>query len=231
MIEEEPLTREQEKFVAAFRKWRDIYKAAAKAGIGKNQAVKTFHLIQVQEEIERQDDAVRQERARQQVETENLTNAFLDHELIMVIRTETGALKKEAIQLGYIVTGRIQAGMTRILEPAGDSGRQDKPNFYQAFVPVGVAVGEILPTGQNEGTGNRDEGSETSGQLSAVSGQGSEKPAHATPVAAGKSSFEARMQDPAKREAAAKIMETIISPPAEKAAPKPVRKAGPLRIG
>ena len=69
---EEPLTREQEKFVAAYRRLKDIYKAAAKAGIPKNVAVRTFNLIQVQEEIERQDDVVRQERARQQVETELL---------------------------------------------------------------------------------------------------------------------------------------------------------------
>jgi hypothetical protein len=149
---EEPLTREQEKFVAAYRRLKDIYKAAAKAGIPKNMAVRTFNLIQVQEEIERQDDVVRQERARQQVETENLTNAFLDAELIKVIREEKGTLKKEAIQLGYIVTGRIQAGATKLLEPAGDGIAANRTPFYQAFIPVGVAAAPIVPKDSEQGS-------------------------------------------------------------------------------
>lgn len=144
-IEEKPLTREQDKFCLLFCRYGDIYKAAERAGIPKSRAVATFHLIQVQEEIERQKDVVRQERARQQVETENLTNRFLDEQLMSVIRDEKGALKKDAIQLGYVVTGRIQAGMTRVLEPAGEGAKSGSPNFYQAFVPVGVAVTSILP--------------------------------------------------------------------------------------
>jgi hypothetical protein len=145
--EEQPLTREQEKFCAAYCRWRDIYKAAEKSGIAKNRAVTTFNLIQVQEEIERQREVVRQERARQQVEVEILTNEFLDKELISLIKSETGSLKKESLQLGYVVTGRIQAGMTRILEvlPNGDKGTP--ANFYQAFVqPAKPAeAADILP--------------------------------------------------------------------------------------
>ncbi|HUD75799.1 MAG TPA: hypothetical protein VMQ76_12065, partial [Terracidiphilus sp.] len=154
-IEEEPLTREQEKFATLFRKYRDIYKAAEKAGIAKNAAVRTFHLIQVQEEIERQDDIVRHERARQQVETENLTNAFLDGELIKVIKEEKGSLKKEAIQLGYIVTGRIQAGATKLLEPAGNGIVTNTAPFYQAFIPVGVAAAPIIPAEQEAEVGGQ----------------------------------------------------------------------------
>jgi hypothetical protein len=143
--EERPLTRVEERFATLFCKYGDIYKAAEKAGIGKNMAVRTFHLIQVQEEIERQKDVVRQERARQQVETENLTNDFLDKELIDVIRSEKGALKKEAIQLGYVVTGRIQAGNTRTLEVPTEPNKGTAPNFYQAFVRVDGPVASILP--------------------------------------------------------------------------------------
>lgn len=149
---EEPLTREQEKFVAAYRRLKDIYKAAAKAGIPKNVAVRTFNLIQVQEEIERQDDVVRQERARQQVEVELLTNAFLDGELIKVIREEKGTLKKDAIQLGYIVTGRIQAGATKLLEPAGNGIATSSAPFYQAFIPVGVPAAPIVPKDSEQGS-------------------------------------------------------------------------------
>ncbi len=103
----------------------------------------------MQEEIERQQDVLRQERARQQVENENLTNEFLDSEMVKHIRKESGQTKTDALRLAYITTGRIQAGQTRVLDPGGVGDGAEHVatpgNFYQAFVPVGVAVSPILP--------------------------------------------------------------------------------------
>ena len=143
-----PLDRKEMRFITAFFRMRDIYKAAQKAGIPKNQATKIFNKIEVQEEIERQQDVLRQEQARQEVEIQNLTGEWLDAQLARVIRDEKGTVATDAIRLGYVAIGRIQAGMTRVLDPGGPGGAESvatPPNFYQAFMPVGVAVSPLLP--------------------------------------------------------------------------------------
>lgn len=143
-----PLDRQEMRFINWFLRYRDIYKAAEKAQIPKSHAGKTFNKIEVQEEIERQQDVLRQERARQEVEIENLTGEWLDGQLRRVIRDEKGAIATDAIRLGYVAIGRIQAGQTRVLDPGGQGGAESvatPPNFYQAFMPVGVAVSPIMP--------------------------------------------------------------------------------------
>jgi hypothetical protein len=143
-----PLNRNEMRFITWFLRLRDIYKAAEKAGIPKTQAVKTFNQIEVQEEMERQQDVLRQERARQEVEIENLTGEWLDGQLRRVIKEEKGPAATDAIRLGYVAIGRIQAGQTRVLDPGGQGGAESvaaPANFYQAFMPVGVAVSPILP--------------------------------------------------------------------------------------
>src|SRR5690242_18494931 len=73
------------KMVEAFRKLRDVYKAAEKAKIPKTRAVKVFNSPAFQNELERQEEAVRLERARQEVRDEKLTNEVIDRELLSVI--------------------------------------------------------------------------------------------------------------------------------------------------
>ncbi len=138
--EDHPLTRQEMAFATWFCRSRDIYRAAEKAKVAKNQAIKLFNRIEIQEEIERQQDVHRQEQARQLVTAENLNNELLDRELVRVIRKESGSVAIEAIRLGYIATGRIQAGTTRVIEPL-EAVTAGQPNFYQAFVPVGMPVG------------------------------------------------------------------------------------------
>lgn len=138
--EDKPLTREQLRMVAEFRKYRDVYKAAEKAKIPKNSAVRTFNLPAFQEELDRQDEVVRNERAKLEVHAEALTRDFLDKELMGLVQKETGSLKKEALALGYVVIGAIQNGSTRSLtapvtDPNDDRISQGAPTFvYHATV-------------------------------------------------------------------------------------------------
>jgi hypothetical protein len=143
-----PLNRQEERFITAFLRTRDIYKAAEKAGIAKNQAVKTFNKIEIQEEIERQKDVLRQETARQEAEIVLLTGEWLDGQLRRVICEEKGSTATDAIRLGYVAIGRIQAGQTRVLDPGGFGGAESvatPANFYQALVPATVTITPIMP--------------------------------------------------------------------------------------
>ena len=62
--ENAPLDEKRLKFVHWFRKYRDLYKAAERAGVPKNKAVATWCEPAVQEEFDRQEEAVRAERRR-----------------------------------------------------------------------------------------------------------------------------------------------------------------------
>jgi hypothetical protein len=131
-----------------FRRYRDPYKAAEHCGIPRRSARAHFNRAEIQEELERQDNAVIAERARIQVHAENLTNDLLDKELLTLVTLDEHVhpeAKRKAIELGYILTGRIESGGTRSLE--AKEGPDAKPNFYQAFVQVGgsVTVSPILP--------------------------------------------------------------------------------------
>ena len=143
---QEALTAQQMKFATAYVRWRDVYKAASHAKINRNRAVRTFNLPQVQDEIERQQEVLRQERAKVQVEEELLTDSLLDGELVRLIRDkDSGAsLQLEGIRLGYVVRGRIQAGNTRVLEQAekgdGPMNAGVGAGSFQAFIPMGMPV-------------------------------------------------------------------------------------------
>jgi|GEM_PF-5814256 len=148
--EEKPLTAQKMKFATLFVRLRDIYKAGERAHLPKNRVVTIFNEPAVQDEIDRQQEAIRLERAKQQVQDENLTNDLLDRELITLIRgkeTPVGT-KLDGIRLGMVATGRIQAGGAKIMElppsPAGaDNGGVA---FYQAFVKrVDTPPEPILP--------------------------------------------------------------------------------------
>ena len=166
-----PLTREELKFVAAYRQYRyggdGIYKAAEKARIPKNRAVRTFNKPEVQEEIDRQDEAVRQERAKQEVKADELTVAFANRELMKTVQQlgdkGDAAQRLEALRLVYVVTGRIQAGTTRVLEtaPSGDEGEGAPERFdYRALIKVEQAAPvPIVPAAPEQGSGVRDQGS------------------------------------------------------------------------
>lgn len=142
--EAKPLTREQLRMVGEFRKYRDIYKAAQKAGVGKNQALRVFHLTQFQEELDRQEEAVRAERARQQVKVEALTNDLIDKslaELLVLDPNEQGALRLDAIRTALVVNGRIQSGTMRSLEVGAQRQNDDgdavkQGSVYQAVFSV-----------------------------------------------------------------------------------------------
>lgn len=149
--EPKPLDRKKLRFCTEFRKYRDIDKAAEKAGIPKSQAKKVFNLPEVQDEIERQEEAVREERARQQVALENLSTTLLERELVRCILLDPlkqGSLKLEAIRLGLVATGRIQAGNTKLLDGLGGDGAATggAPNFYQAVLSVQAVPAPIVPT-------------------------------------------------------------------------------------
>lgn len=150
--ETKPLDRKDLKFVEWFRKYRDIYKAAERAGIPKNKAIATFNRPEIQDELERQDEAVRMEKAKQEAADARLCNELIDRELLKLILLDGekhGTLKLEALRLGAVMTGRIQSGNTRSLDAA--EGRQGTGNFYQALVQVQEPA-PILPDGQNDPT-------------------------------------------------------------------------------
>lgn len=141
-----PLSREGVKMVEHYRKYRDVYKAAERAHVPKNQAVKLFNSPAFQDELERQEEAVRMERARQEVRDEKLTNETIDRELLQVMLLSAekhGSLKLEAIRLAGVMVGRIQAGNSRALDPQG-SGGGGPAQFYQALVQVQEAA-PIMP--------------------------------------------------------------------------------------
>ena len=140
---EKPLSAEELKFCTLYVRFRDIYKAADRAKIKRGNAVRTFNKLAVQDEIERQMEAVRSERAKVTVEEEQLDNKLLDLELINLLRGKetSDSLKLEAIRLGYVAIGKIQAGSTRVLDqtPAQASAMQGDdraPGFYKAFVQI-----------------------------------------------------------------------------------------------
>jgi hypothetical protein len=136
-----PLNAAELKFATMYVKFRDIYKAAERSRIPRTQAVKTFNKTAVQEEIDRQMEVVRVERARQQVQDENLTNQLLDKAMIALLTDPktSDSLRLEALRLGYVVTGKIQAGSTKVLDgapAAGDEDRGAAPFSYRAVVQV-----------------------------------------------------------------------------------------------
>lgn len=149
-MEEKPLTRKDHQFVDWFRKYRDIYKAAERAGIAKNQAKKTYERIEIQEEIERQDSVVERERARVQVEAEGITRNMLDAELLQLIMLDpkrySGA-KQRAIELGYVRAGVMQVGNTKSLDltPPNPDDDAPMPTVYQALFTVGVSATQATP--------------------------------------------------------------------------------------
>lgn len=143
---EAPLDRAGLQMVAAYRRLRHVYKAAEKAHVPRSRALKVFHSAAFQDELERQEEAVRLERAKLEAQTEKLTNEVIDRELLRVILLDVekhGSLKLDGIRLGAVMQGRIQAGNTRSLESAGGAP-SGSGNFYQAFVQVQEAA-PILP--------------------------------------------------------------------------------------
>jgi len=234
--EERQLDRQGEKFATWYVKYRDIYKAAEKAHVAKNQAVRVFNRPEVQDEIERQEEVLRVERAKQQVETENLTNEILDRKLLKVIgldETKHGPLILEAIRLGNVITGRIRAGNTQSLEPNGAKENTGAPNFYQAFVPMGVPVASLLPDERQEqgpekqGTGIIDQGSETQEPEN-------DPPESAPEVVKTSAKYSENYSGPPAndrlRAAVRNLNATGSIHPAEAINP-PVRKAGRIKIG
>lgn len=163
--EAKPLTRDELRMVSEFRKYRDIYKAAEKSGIAKNQAVRVFNKPEFQEELDRQDETVRLERARQQVDAEKLTNELIDSELTKVLRLdakEHGTLKMDAIRTALVVNGRIQSGTMRSLEVGAQRENDDGDTVktgtvYQAlFQPAAPAVvADLMPTEPAAPAGNK----------------------------------------------------------------------------
>jgi hypothetical protein len=144
-----PLTRAELKFVTAYRQYRyggeGIYRAAEKAGVARNQAIRIFNKPEVQEEIDRQDEAVRMERARQEVKDEELTVEFANRELMKTVQ-QLGEKadcnqRLDALRLVYVVTGRIQTGNSRVLDYAppgaggGDEGMPERFD-YRALIKL-----------------------------------------------------------------------------------------------
>jgi hypothetical protein len=146
-----PLSILDEKVVFHWLKMRNEPRVAEKLRISTRQVKAILDRIEVQDEIERQENVLIQERMKLQANAENLGNDLLDKELLGLILLDPMAAapsaeaKRKAIELGYILTGRIESGNTRSLE--AKEGPDAKPNFYQAFVQVGgtVNVSPILP--------------------------------------------------------------------------------------
>lgn len=139
----QPLDKKRVKFIEWFRKYRDIYRAAERAGIAKSRACAVFNEPAVQDELERQEEAVRMERARVEVVAEKITNEEIDRELLSVIRLpvkEYGSLKLEAIRLGAVMTGRIQAGNTRAIDAQQGAEATQGGWSYRATVQVEEAA-------------------------------------------------------------------------------------------
>ena len=190
MDSKEQLTREEQKFAELFLRWRDIYKAADKAKIPRSRAVRVFNKPSVQEEIERQMEVVRRERARQQVAEESLTNQLLDGELIQVIRNKETpvSVKLDGIRLGYVATGKIQVGTTRLLEGGapGDGLEAGGAVVFQPFVPMGMAVRPLMGAESAESAAAGPAAAPEPGEPAPVQkpAAAADEPAAATPKAA-----------------------------------------------
>src|SRR5579859_2971847 len=152
-LEPRPIDKVGLKFVARYRKTRNIHQAAEAAGIPKSRAVSYFHRLEIQDEIDRQEEAVRQERAVQEVEFENLTNPLIETELIKMLRLdekEHGTLKLDAIRLALVVNGRIKNGGLMSIETgkqADDDSVARPSGFYQAIVNVHHDAAPLVPDG------------------------------------------------------------------------------------
>ena len=145
MADERILNKQDHDFVFHFLRYRDIYRAAEKAHIAKNQAKKTYERIEIQEEIERQAGLVDRERARVQVEAEGITRAFLDTRLVQLINLDErthAATVKGALELGYVRAGILQVGNTKSLDltPVSPDDDAPLPTVYQALFTVGVTA-------------------------------------------------------------------------------------------
>jgi hypothetical protein len=166
--DKKPLDKRALAFVAAFRRYRDIYRAAERAHVPKSQAVRIFNSPAFQDELDRQDEAVREERARQEVKAEALTNEFLDQRLISVINLEEkthGDLVLDALRLGNVITGRIQAGNTRSLGAGLDADTPAQGGAITVFhAQVTMEQGRqaaapiLGEQGGEQGEGIRDKG-------------------------------------------------------------------------
>lgn len=144
-MEERTLDKRDFDFVHWYRKYRDVHKAAERAGIAKNQAKKTYERAEIRDEIERQDSVVERERARVQVEAEGITRNFLDIELTQLIMLDAKkhpAAKLRGIELGYVRAGVLQVGSTKSLDltPIGNDDEAPVPTVYQTLMQVGVTV-------------------------------------------------------------------------------------------
>jgi hypothetical protein len=143
--DEKPLTREGLRMVSEFRKYRDIYRAAEKAKVPKNQAIKLFNSTVFQDELDRQEEAVRQERAKLEAKAESLTREFLDGELTKLIKKDQSL---EALRLGYVVVGAVQDKNLRSSAPSTEEPSSNTgPTFiYRATVEgtVSQAVEPIV---------------------------------------------------------------------------------------
>jgi hypothetical protein len=134
---ETPASKIELKFATAFVTYRDVYKAAEKAKVPKNGAVRMFNLPRVQDEIERQNEAIRAERAKQAVQAEKLDGPLIDRELLSVVKLDPvlhGTVKLAAIRLAMVAQGRIQDGNTKSLDPSEQGGGH--ANVYRALVSI-----------------------------------------------------------------------------------------------
>jgi hypothetical protein len=100
--------------------------------------VSFFNRPEVQEEIDRQDEAVRMERAVQEVKAEILTVELIDAELMAAVKSERGAHKQAAMELAYVRLGKVQAGALRSTDVPANPNPNGGVNFgapfvYQAF--------------------------------------------------------------------------------------------------
>ena len=113
MPKERILTAQEQKFVRLYVKHRDVAKAAGLCRM-KPEAGKRFMKRQaVAEDIARWMSVIQKEQVDLDLKEANLENALLDSELkkvIMLDAKEHGALKLNAITLGFIVTGRMRDG-------------------------------------------------------------------------------------------------------------------------
>lgn len=144
-MDEKILNKKDHDFVFHFIRYRDVYKAAEKAHIPKNQAKRTYERIEIQEEIERQVGLVDRERARVQVEAEGITRNFLDIRLVQLINLDEkkhAATVKGALELGYVRAGVLQVGNTKSLDltPVSVDDDAPQPTVYQALFTVGVTA-------------------------------------------------------------------------------------------
>lgn len=134
---ERPLNADEQRFIRHYVRERDIEKAEKKSRLKVGEGMKFYRRPHVREDIDRRIRDIEREQAildAKDIERkEEALTDLLDPELMKTIKLDPqkhGAIKLRAIELGYIVAGKIRQGNTEALDRSG--AVNSNVNIYQS---------------------------------------------------------------------------------------------------